>query len=140
MRREGLLVRARRGWWFEEVLGEEWSGEFVEGEGVGDGELADSGAAERGEVAAGVEGAAEVAGEGADVDAFAGVDVEGEEGEGVVEDGDGVDDDWARGERGCGALACESVGALALDVDGAEGGWRLEDVAGERVAGGADLV
>lgn len=67
------------------------------------------------------------------------MDVEPEEREGVVEDGDGVDDDGARLDDGGGAGAGEAVRAFAIDVNGAEGGRRLEDVSGERVAGGADL-
>ena len=51
-------------------------GDGVEGEGVGDGVVADLLAPESAEEGAGAEGQAEVAGQGADVGAFAAVDAE----------------------------------------------------------------
>ena len=105
-----------------EVGGEAVVVELIERDGAGEGVGADARAAELGEMAADVQGGAEVAGEGADVGAAAAVDAELQQRPGVVQQLDGVDVDGAGRELHGLAATGEVVGAAAFDFERAERG------------------
>ena len=86
-------------------------------------------------------GAGKVAGQGAHIHALAGLDLEfGMIGIGPADELEPVHLGRAWRQLGRAAVAGQVVGALALYLDGREGGGDLHDVAAELRQGGADFV
>ncbi len=112
---------------------------LVQGGGGVEGVGADFGSGEFGEVAAAVEGFAQVAGDGADVGSPAAIDFEFDVGPLVLHQVECVDIDRAGFEFHFVSAAGEVVGAAAFDFHGAVGRRGLEDLADEILKGRVEL-
>ncbi len=107
--------------------------------GVVDGIIGDFGAAEGCEICSGAEFLPDVFSEGADVSAGRNFGANLEIRVSITEDFDVVNCNLAGGWSKICALAGEFVGALTVDLDGAEFGDGLGDVADERLYDGLNL-
>ena len=110
-------------------------GQLLQGAGIFGAIAADPGAAQPDQVAAGAQGRAEVAGQGPDVGAaraaHGGVEVEQVPVAADIRDRELVDRHRPGRQLGRGARPGQPVGALAVDLDRADRGRHLLDLAGE---------